>query len=288
MEPFAHLLDSTQRQGLAMLLQELATRFAPAAVYCFGCRVHRFSRSGCFAARACYTRADLDLLMLSSEGMSRSHDVQDFAAACYTGGVVNLICHTQPAAQLALERGHYFFTRVAAQAELLYGAALTASAPIASIGSTGWEAGTERANAFYTAAAGCPQSSPGLCLFLLHQAVEQALCGLLLRHTGYRASIHHLGRLLRMCQTITTAHDWFAGGSLEERRRFILLLKSYNAARYGSSFDVTLDDATFLLNRVRSLLDEITLDHTLTHQYEPIAEPPPAAAVQDDLRAMER
>ena len=87
--------------------------------------------------------------------------------------------------------------------------------------------------------------------FLLHQAVEQT-CNCLIRvFMAYRADIHNLDRLLKLCLCFypgLAIH--FPGNTDEERRLFKLLNSSYSHARYKDDFDVSSDDADAIMNQV--------------------------------------
>ena len=89
-----------------------------------------------------------------------------------------------------------------------------------------------------------------VCVFMLHQVVEQVCIGLIRVFMAYRSEIHNLHKLLRLCSTFSYAPiKLFLSGSPEDERLFEILLKSYSSARYKSTFVVLADDAWVLYNK---------------------------------------
>ena len=93
-------------------------------------------------------------------------------------------------------------------------------------------------------------------LFLMHQATEQILMGLIRVYTGYRCDIHLLSRLLNVCKCFTVQLDTiFPRQTDEEKHRFKLLQEGYNSTRYSSTFEVATGDVRALFGQVSSLLE---------------------------------
>ncbi|WEK20020.1 MAG: HEPN domain-containing protein [Candidatus Pedobacter colombiensis] len=90
-----------------------------------------------------------------------------------------------------------------------------------------------------------------VCVFMLHQVVEQTCIALIRVHLAYRSDIHNLHRLLRLCCCFSDAPiKMFLSGSPDDERLFEILLKSYSAARYKDTFNVSEDDSWLLYNKV--------------------------------------
>lgn len=96
--------------------------------------------------------------------------------------------------------------------------------------------------------------------FNLHQAVERFTAALLLVYTGYRPKTHDLKSLLERAQEIDE-DIWkiFLPGRdiTEERRLFELLRRAYVDARYERSYEITVSELSFLIDRVRYLSQKV-------------------------------
>lgn len=94
-----------------------------------------------------------------------------------------------------------------------------------------------------------------LAAFLLHQAVESALSGVLRAAMGYRIAIHNLSRMLRL--TLLFTEDLLAVFELnteEGRQSFALLQDAYSHARYRDGFEPGEVNVKTLLKRVEVLI----------------------------------
>lgn len=94
-----------------------------------------------------------------------------------------------------------------------------------------------------------------VCVFMLHQVVEQVCIGLIKVFMDYRSEIHDLHKLLRLCGTFSDAPvKVFLSGSPEDERLFDILLKSYSSTRYKRSLVVLTDDAWALYNKTTAFV----------------------------------
>lgn len=94
-----------------------------------------------------------------------------------------------------------------------------------------------------------------LCIYMLHQVVEQCCSGLIGVHLAYRSDIHNLYRLLRLCDIFSPAlSQFFLQQNEEGRRLFDLMVKSYCGARYQDDFKAGQSDAEKLYSQVAAFL----------------------------------
>jgi HEPN domain-containing protein len=94
-----------------------------------------------------------------------------------------------------------------------------------------------------------------LAAFLLHQAVESALSGVIRAAMGYRIAIHNLSRMLRL--TLLFTEELLAVFELhteEGKQSFALLQNAYSHARYRDGFEPGEEAVKMLLSRVETLL----------------------------------
>jgi len=98
--------------------------------------------------------------------------------------------------------------------------------------------------------------NPRLALFLLHQATERALIGVLQTVFGYRQSVHNLFKLIKLTLLFT---DDFANifriQTEDGLKLFAMINDGYSKARYDENFVVEEGMVKAALEKVRSLLD---------------------------------
>ncbi|WP_454803169.1 HEPN domain-containing protein [Mucilaginibacter phyllosphaerae] len=98
--------------------------------------------------------------------------------------------------------------------------------------------------------------NPRLALFLLHQATERALIGVLQTVFGYRQSVHNLFKLIKL--TLLFTDDFtniFRIQTEDGLKLFAMLNDGYSKARYDENFMVEEGMVKAALEKVRSLLD---------------------------------
>ena len=99
-----------------------------------------------------------------------------------------------------------------------------------------------------------------LALFLLHQATEHALIGLLQVMFGYRQSVHNLFKLIKLTLRFTDEfRDIFEMETKEGLKVFTLINDGYSKARYDENFLIGEDMVKTALEKVRLLLDKAKL-----------------------------
>lgn len=91
-------------------------------------------------------------------------------------------------------------------------------------------------------------------LFLLHQAIEQILHSLLLRHTGLSFKTHNLNKLVRYSYMINFKMSAiFPCQNLKNESLLRLVQLSYYGTRYNSSFKVTKSDVLKIYEKAKSM-----------------------------------
>jgi HEPN domain-containing protein len=99
-----------------------------------------------------------------------------------------------------------------------------------------------------------------LALFLLHQATEHALTGLLQVMFGYRQSVHNLFKLIKLTLLFTDEfRDIFEIETKEGLVIFTLINDGYSKARYDENFLIEEDMVETALEKVGLLMDKAKL-----------------------------
>ncbi|QNK63930.1 HEPN domain-containing protein [Pedobacter sp. PAMC26386] len=94
-----------------------------------------------------------------------------------------------------------------------------------------------------------------ICIFMLHQALEQSCIVLIRVQIAYRSEFHNLHRLLYLCNSFSNLPGKiFLSNSPEDERLFDVLVKSYSGARYGDHFSVEQGDAHLLYKKIASFV----------------------------------
>jgi HEPN domain-containing protein len=90
--------------------------------------------------------------------------------------------------------------------------------------------------------------------FMLHQAAEHSLVGLIQAYTGYRAGTHSVDKLLRYSELFTTKiTDLFPRNTPEETEIFKRLNSAYIETRYREDYVITDAEIAILSRRVNLL-----------------------------------
>ena len=107
-----------------------------------------------------------------------------------------------------------------------------------------------------------------LAAFMLHQAMEQALCGLLLAGTGYYCNIHNVEKMLRFASLVCyQLPDVFDSTRAAHQQQLHCLQKAYIGARYDPEFVVSSNSIQKLMEKVARVLSlcEQTANNYLSH-----------------------
>ena len=94
----------------------------------------------------------------------------------------------------------------------------------------------------------------GCALFLLHQAIEQMLHSLLLKHTGLKFNTHNLDKLIRYSYMINFKMSAiFPRQSLPAVNLIRLVQASYYGTRYNPNFKVAKSDVLKIYSKAKSM-----------------------------------
>jgi HEPN domain-containing protein len=101
-------------------------------------------------------------------------------------------------------------------------------------------------------------SNLSLAVFMLHQAVESSLIGIIKVLSAYRLSSHNLMRMFRI--TLLYTDEIMAVMDLDKKdanRLFNILQSGYSDARYKNDFNVNEKDVKSLLLQIELLVGRI-------------------------------
>ena len=162
-----------------------------------------------------------------------------------------------------LEEGHYFFKDILEEGTLLYTtgkyelATPKALSPLerankAKIYFNQW---FKKAIDFYeTAISTLNNGKLEIAIFILHQSTERFFMTIQLVFTDYKPQTHDLNILYKQaCQADPRFKIIFSQDTEEEKRLFILLVKSYIDSRYKMGYTIATEDLQWLVERVNIL-----------------------------------
>lgn len=186
------------------------------------------------------------------------------------GRPVNIIVHTLQEVNQGLVRGEYFWVDIARDGVVLYelpGSSLEAPRPLTPADAyemaakylTDWLPGVDRA--LETAGEQAEKGVNDLgwrkeAAFSLHQATERAFICFLLVRTLYFPRSHNIKFLRSLAEDNEPRliEAWPRTERLD-RRRFELLKRAYVEARYSESYEIGMEDLSWLGQTVRNLRD---------------------------------
>ncbi len=247
------------------LILLLAEKFDPIQIICFSRRFSSAEINGCFINSSLIQNGHYALLMVT-EGQNRiDSEVQDYANAHYKQGTVTILCHSRATIEEAIKANSRFFIGVYTKGELLYSQnglpefcfdAPFVSFEAADAAKKHFNQRLPLAEGFLHGAAQClSKDQDKVCVFMLHQVMEQACIALIRVHIAYRLEMHNLHRLLRLSLCFSDRpYKVFVTGIADDERLFDILIKSYSQARYKDSFSVDKQDAELLYDRVSTFL----------------------------------
>jgi HEPN domain-containing protein len=258
-------LDPAQIKVLTELTRLLIEKYKPENIFCFGCILNCEKNINAFTEVPDKVSRHYYLLMLTTETVRMENIVQSYINSKFDKAEVTILVHSSETLTNAVAQGHRFFNAVCRNGMQLYSAnGLTLTLDYHRLNPITTLANAEKHYKHcYGLASGFMQSAEACieydfysnCVFLLHQAMEQACITIMRVYTAYRADIHNLARLLNLCQCfINEPTELFPRNRQEDKRLFDLLLKSYSEARYDDKFKVADQDANALFTRVGEFL----------------------------------
>jgi len=258
-----------KNKDFSYFLEKLVDKFQPLYVFCFAKHVESSEKISCFALASHSYSCDYHLLMVSEKSTRIEHTVQDFANAHYDEGKITILVHGKESIDKAIGSNNRFFITVYKTAELLYSwnsvppLVHDADFDIIAAGTRTkkfFEHRISLAQGFIDCAMECmAKGQHNLCVFNLHQVVEQCCIALIGLHMDYRCDIHNLRRLIMLCRCFSDEpYQLFFRGDLDDERLFGVLVGSYIKVRYTEDFCIDAEDLKKLSGYCVSMLKIIT------------------------------
>lgn len=246
-------------------ISEIVSKFSPLQIISFAKKSCIGHNDGCFLIEYAKSSFNYCLLLVTETSTRIDYEAQDFCNTRYTQGSVTLIAHDSETITKAISKNSYFFSSILYSGDLLYSYdGLPCKRDINPFNYTNREEKAKKhfnhrlplAEGFLSAAKTCfADGQFGICLFMCHQAVEQACICLIRVHIAYRSEFHNLYRLLCLCTSFSDLPFETLLSSTEDERLFSILSKSYSAARYREDFNVCYADAEKLLLKINTFIE---------------------------------
>lgn len=254
----------SQQERFPNFVKELAERFTALHILKFGEISSSKRTCSSFLLEQNTTKFHYHLLMVI-EGTTRiEHAVQDYVNSRFNHAKITILVHSHESVQTAIKANNRFFINVFNTSIQLYShdGTLNMFPKYALDKRLSLEKAQKHlyhripmAQGFLDGAGECYRKEKfNVCVFMLHQAVEQSCIAMIRVFMAYRSDIHHLGRLLDICACFSEKPRELLLGVPENRRLFEKLMNSYSHARYKDDFDVEIDDADRLYNLVNDFL----------------------------------
>lgn len=264
-------LGEEQKRELQEIAKVLTSNYQIDKIICFGALTSLTTANTCFIEPERSLKNTYYLLVLTTDSKRIEYVIQDFINSHFPG--VFIIAHGFSTVMEAVYKNDRFFMDACLNGELVYTSDGFTMIPefdheiIEKSYSKDREAFSRMfsmASGFMECAYECYEKEfYNNVAFLLHQAVEQACCGLIRLYTGYRADIHNIDRLLSLCECFSAEPGrLFKRHFKEEMRLFRVLAGSYTEARYRDNYKVIDHDADQLCTLVKAFLD-LTLELSL-------------------------
>lgn len=257
-------MESQQGRFFAFV-KELAERFKPLHILKFG-EISSLKKSySSFLPQQLCDDFHYYLLMVI-EGTTRiEHGVQDYVNTHFKDGKITILVHSQESAQTAIAANNRFFITVYNHSIQLYShdGTLSLFPEYVLDKQISLEKARKHfyhripmAQGFLDGAGECFSNEKfNVCVFMLHQVVEQSCIAMIRVFMAYRSDMHHLGRLLDICACFSEKPRELLLGTVDSRRLFEKLMNSYGQARYKDNFNVDTADADTLYSMVHHFLE---------------------------------
>jgi HEPN domain-containing protein len=201
------------------------------------------------------------LILISDEETTPEHEISNkIEDHCKFLTNVHAIIHKSNSAKVALNIGKRFWCKAISNGNILYQSEWLELPECPEIANEillerakfHWERWGAQGNEFLRGAELYrADNNYRLAAFLLHQAVEGILKGIIQAILGYRVQMHNLSRLLRL--TLLFTDDLIKVFELDTEegiQLFSLLQKSYSQSRYNNVFDPDEESVKLLAWRV--------------------------------------
>jgi HEPN domain-containing protein len=254
-----------QQKNFSLFILELVEKFKPEQIYCFGKSVVSAEKNGCFIADSSDNQHHYFLLMVTESNTRIEHEVQDYANSKFKFGLITILVHGKQTIADAMAANNRFFKTVYSDGQIIYSQNGLLSRDFVSPFIPSQSANKAKkhfshrmslAEGFLNGASEClAEDQFNVCVFMLHQVVEQACIALIRVHLAYRSELHNLYRLLKICSCFSDEpNKILLSGHSEDERLFDLLVRSYSAARYNANFMVSQEDTISLFTRIKNFV----------------------------------
>lgn len=252
------------------VIQLLVGKFQPLQIYCFFKSISFMEKQGCYTNESSSYNCNYCLLIVTENLTKIDYEIQDFVNNHYQHGSITILCHRLENITEAIRANNRFFITTCSSKQLIYiHDGLSNFDSISPFIPTHSAIKAQKhlshhmplAEGFLNGATEClSKGQYTVCVFLLHQVVEQSLIALIRVHLAYRSEIHNLGRMLGLCRAFSERPvQLLLSGSVEDKRLFDVLTKSYSGARYAKNFTVNEEDAKAIFKKVCAF-QELTKD----------------------------
>jgi HEPN domain-containing protein len=265
MELNGHLLSEDQQRDLSGIVEAICLKFDIQHIFLFGFRQAASADCICFATNHYTEFKAYCILAVTHTRQSQQHTIQDFLSHHFPDFQITVLSHWSGQVDKLLAEGNRFFCEVFKTGLLLTTSDGYNALSYDRSGNTAQY--HEDARQFFSHhstlskgfLASARQRFNGrdfkLCLFLLHQAMEQSAIGLIRVWIGYRYNIHHLSRLLALCCYFSPKIPQIFTNSKQDQILLQKLNRAYLDTRYQNDFQVTTQQAEALLKKVEVFKD---------------------------------
>ncbi|RZJ78092.1 MAG: HEPN domain-containing protein [Flavobacterium sp.] len=265
METLNQFAKAKKPLNFMAFLEKLVAQFKPLQVYQYAQLGQQWQTESVFCNPQ-QKEEEIYYLLIVTEGSTRiENGIQDFANQHYTEGKVVVQAHGAEALKQNLAQSNYYFATVLNQGQLLYSnngvlclEEMTNLQPEKRLAQAKlhWKHRGKMANGFLLAAdRALEEDHEAVCLFLLHQVIEQACIGLIWVFMGYKSDMHNLRRLLYVCACFSKKPMQHFMGTPENEIMLGVIMKSYSEARYRESFSLENRSAYNFLELVERFME---------------------------------
>jgi len=207
-----------------------------------------------------------DLLIITRDSETRTaYDIQDrIEGNCIHCAPTTALVYSISYVNHHLLEGNFFFHELKQKGILLFdsGRAFLENGKfpnilqVKTLAEKDFKRWGEQAQSFYKSALfNWERGSERVCVFSLHQAIEQIYQAIILIYTGFKPATHNIDKLRRYTNRLSLELALvFPKDTTKEQQLFGVLSASYIDARYKEEFQVTPNDLQILIERVGRLI----------------------------------
>lgn len=265
METLNHFSKAKKPAHFMAFLEKLVAQFKPLQVYQYAQLGQQWQVDSVFCNPK-QKEEEIYYLLILTEGSTRiENGIQDFANQHYTAGKLVVHAHGAEALKQNIAQSNYYFATVLNEGHLLYSANgvlcledVPTPRPEKRLAQAKlhWKHRGKMAQGFLAAAErALEEDHEAVCLFLLHQVIEQACVGLIWVFMGYKSDMHNLRRLLYVCTCFSKKPIQHFMGTPENEIMLSIIMRSYSEARYRESFSLENRSAYNFLELVERFME---------------------------------